>query len=287
MILKYHQPMKNLFLFFFISVSVPSVAQFYYKDIVSAAEDSRTMKTYMVNKVASVTATGYDADGVKTNDFYEQKEILQHGTILKITTRHNTDITVSISRFNDQSNLIEVTDSSTGLTSITTYRYDATGKIIFIKNTTKDTSDEINSTEIHYWYYNAAGQPEKMLQIINSTDSTEYKFHTDEKGNIADEQSFRNGVAGEMIYYYYDDKKRMTDIVRYNERLKKMLPDYMFEYDENDHVLQKLTTLSNMHLGYLIWRYAFNDKGLKTKEALYNKDKVMTGKIEYTYSFIE
>ncbi|HVT87023.1 MAG TPA: hypothetical protein VHD35_17620 [Chitinophagaceae bacterium] len=279
--------MKNLFLFFFISVSVPSVAQYYYKDIVSAAEDSRTMKTYMANKVASVTATGYDADGVKTNDFYEQKEILQHGTILKTTTRHNTDITVSISRFNDESNLIEVTDSSTGLTSITTYRYDATGKIIFIKNTTKDTSDEINSTEIHYWYYNAAGQPEKMLQIINSTDSTEYKFHTDEKGNIADEQSFRNGVAGEMIYYYYDDKKRMTDIVRYNERLKKMLPDYMFEYDENDHVLQKLTTLSNMHLGYLIWRYAFNDKGLKTKEALYNKDKVMTGKIEYTYSFIE
>lgn len=279
--------MKNLLLFFFISVSVPSVAQFYYKDIVSAAEDSRTMKTYMANKVASVTATGYDADGVKTNDFSEQKEILQHGTILKTTTRHNTDITVSISRFNDESNLIEVTDSSTGLTSITTYRYDATGKIIFIKNTTKDTSDEINSTEIHYWYYNAAGQPEKMLQIINSTDSTEYKFHTDEKGNIADEQSFRNGVAGEMIYYYYDDKKRMTDIVRYNERLKKMLPDYMFEYDENDHVLQKLTTLSNMHLGYLIWRYAFNDKGLKTKEALYNKDKVMTGKIEYTYSFIE
>lgn len=287
MILKYHQSMKNLFLLFLVSLSIPSFAQYYYKDLVSSAEDSRTMKTYILNKVLSVTATGYDADGVKTNDFAEQREILQLGTMLKTTTRHNTDITISTSRFDDQSGLIEITDSSTGLASITTYTYDASGKIISIKNVTKDTSNEINSTEIHYWYYNTTGQPEKMLQVINSTDSTEYKFHIDEKGNVADEQSFRNSAAGEMIYYYYDDKNRMTDIVRYNEQLKKLLPDYMFEYDENNHVLQKLTTLSNLHLGYLIWRYAFNDKGLKTKEALYNKDKVMTGKIEYAYTFSE
>lgn len=287
MILKYHESMKNLFLSLLLFLSVPSFAQFYYKDLISSAESSRTMKTYLLNKVVFVTAAGYDADGVKTNDFAERREVLQHGTILKTITRHTTDTTFSISRFDDQSRLMKVTDSGTGLTSITTYTYDASGKIISIKNSTKDTSDEITSNETHYWFYNAAGQPEKMVQVVNNTDSTEYRFHIDEKGNVADEQSFRKGVAGEMIYYYYDDKNRMTDIVRYNERLKKMLPDYMFEYDENDHVLQKLTTLSNLHLGYLIWRYAFNDKGLKTKEALYNKDKVMTGKIEYTYTFSE
>lgn len=77
----------------------------------------------------------------------------------------------------------------------------------------------------------------------------------------------------------------MTDIVRYYERLNKLLPDFMFEYDDDNNVIQKLTTLSNQQLGYLIWRYAFNDRGLKSKEALYNKDKMMTGKIEYSYSF--
>ena len=61
--------MKNLFLFLLISVSIPSFAQYYYKDIISSAEDSRTMKTFVLNKVVTVTATGYDADGVKTNDF--------------------------------------------------------------------------------------------------------------------------------------------------------------------------------------------------------------------------
>jgi len=29
----------------------------------------------------------------------------------------------------------------------------------------------------------------------------------------------------------------------------------------------------------------YDDKGLKTKEASFNKDKVMTGKIEYFYQF--
>ncbi|MBS1921493.1 MAG: hypothetical protein JST17_14665 [Bacteroidetes bacterium] len=279
--------MKNLFLLLLLLVSAPSIAQYYYKDLLSAAQDSRKMKTYYLNKVNIITAAGYDAGGVKTNDFAEQQEILQGGAVLKTTTRHISDITVSTTRFDDQSRLIEETDSSAGLLSITSYIYNTAGNIISIKNNIRDSGDEINSKEIHNWYYDAQGRPERMLQILNDTDSTEYKFHLDEKGNVADEQPFKNGNAGEMIYYYYDDKNRLTDIVRYNERLKKLLPDYMFEYDEESHVIQKLTTLSNQNLGYLIWRYAFNDKGLKSKEALYNKDKVMTGKIEYTYTFLQ
>ena len=63
------------------------------------------------------------------------------------------------------------------------------------------------------------------------------------------------------------------------------MPDYLFEYNENDQVIQKITPLSNLSLGYLTWRYAFNENGLKTKEALFNKSKNMTGKIEYQYTF--
>jgi hypothetical protein len=63
------------------------------------------------------------------------------------------------------------------------------------------------------------------------------------------------------------------------------MPDIMFEYDDNDRVIQKITTTSGAHLGYLIWRYIYDPKGLKTKEALFNDDKQMTGKIEYSYSF--
>ena len=63
------------------------------------------------------------------------------------------------------------------------------------------------------------------------------------------------------------------------------MPYIMFEYDDSDRVVQKITTTSSLNLGYLIWRYLFNEKGLKTKEALFNKDKELTGKIEYNYTF--
>ncbi len=279
--------MKNLLLLLVLPASLSAKAQYYYKDIIGALETTREMKTYLANKVLSVNSAGFDPQGMKTDDFSEQKDIRQNGTVLKTTTRNNPNTTVLFSRFDNQSRLVSVTDSTGDVKSVSAYSYDAGGKIISIKNTTDDKGDEINQTEIHQWFYNPAGQPQKMLRIVNEKDSTEYRFNTDEKGNVIDEQPFRKGIAGELIYYYYDDANRLTDIVRYNERLKKLLPDYMFEYDDNNRVIQKITLLSNLHLGYLIWRYVYNDKGLKTKEALFNKDKEMTGKIEYSYTFAQ
>ena len=246
--------MKNLFLLLLTIASFSLKAQYYYEDIVSTNETNRLMKSYEDNKVLSVTSTGYDPLGAKTNDFSEQQEISRNSSVLKTTTRNNLNTTILISRFDDQLRLMSVADSANDLKSSTVYTYDASGKIILIKNITKDTSLEIDNVETHQWIYNSNGQPASMLRIVNGNDTTEYHFTTDDKGNVADEQSFRKGKAGEMIYYYYDDNKHITDIVRYNIKLKKLLPDYMFEYDDNDHVLQKTTLLSNLHLGYLIWR---------------------------------
>ena len=279
--------MKNLFLLLLIIASFSLKAQYYYEDIVSTNETNRLIKSYKDNKVLRVTSTGYDPLGARTSDFSEQQEVLQNSSVLKTTTRNNLSVTILISRFDDQSRLISVADSTNDVKSFTVYTYDGTGKIVLIKNTTKDSSFEINNVETHQWIYNSNGQPIKMLRIVNNNDTTEYRFNVDDKGNVADEQSFRKGKAGEMIYYYYDDNKHLTDIVRYNDKFKKLLPDYMFEYDEQNHVLQKTTLLSNLHLGYLIWRYVYNDQGLKTKEALFNKDKEITGKIEYSYTFAQ
>jgi hypothetical protein len=124
-----------------------------------------------------------------------------------------------------------------------------------------------------------------MLKILNNNDTTEVRFTLGERGNVVEELPFIKHVSGEKTYYYYDDKNRLTDIVRYNAKARRLLPDYMFEYTDKNRVSQKITTLSMMDLGYLIWRYVYDDKGLKTKEASFNKDKVMTGKIEYSYQF--
>ncbi len=277
--------MKNIFLIVVVLTSVTLQAQYYYNDIVGTLETNRLMKTYVANKVQSVSAAGVDANGRRTTDFSELQEVKENGTALKITTHNNFNNTIYYNRFDSQGMLISITDSSSDIQSITTYEYDANGRISRVKNTIKDTANDFNQTEIHRWIYNANSKPEKMWRIINDTDSLELRLSPDENGNTGDEKTYKRGIETGTVYYYYDDKGRLTDIVRYNIKAKKLLPDIMFEYDESDRVIQKITTTSSLNLNYLIWRYLFNNKGLKTREAMFNNDKELTGKIEYSYTF--
>ena len=86
----------------------------------------------------------------------------------------------------------------------------------------------------------------------------------------------------ETYYYYYDSKNRLSDIVRYNARLKKLIPDYLYEYDDKGRTTQA-TQVSMSSASYLIWKYSYNEKGLKIKEEGYDKAKNLVGRIVYTY----
>lgn len=282
--------MKNIFFSLCILLSQSLQAQYYYNDILGADETNRQIKIYQANKVKTISATGYDKQGAKANNFSEFQEVKENGMALKISSFNGINKTVVYTRFDNQGRIINSTDSASGIQNTTMYEYAMDGKITGIKNTTKDFSNDFNQTETHQWLYNSSGKPEKMWRLITTgtpgtTDSLEIRFVVDEDGNTAEERTFRKGIETGYLYYYYDDKNRVSDIVRYNAKLKKLLPDFMFEYDDNDRVIQKITTTSSRNLGYLIWRYIFDTKGLKTKEALFNNDKELTGKIEYSYTF--
>jgi YD repeat-containing protein len=277
--------MKNTICIVATFISINLQAQYYYNDIIGTQEANRQMKIYLANKVQTVSAIGMDPQGRQSGDFSELQEIKENGTALKITTRNNLNNTIFYNRFDNQGRLISITDSSTAIQSSTSYEYDANGRITLVKNSIKDTANDFNQTEIHKWIYKADGEPIKMWRTINDADSLEIRFSPDENGNTGDEKTYRRGIETGTVYYYYDDKKRLTDIVRYNTKAKKLLPDIMFEYDDSNRVIQKITTTSSLNLSYLIWRYLFDGKGLKTKEALFNNDKELTGKIEYSYTF--
>jgi RHS Repeat len=279
--------MKNILLPLVLFFSFTLEAQYYYNDIIGTQETNQQMKTYLANKVKTVTAAGIGPNGMQTTDFAEIQEVKENGMALKITTRNNSNTTIFYDRFDSQGRLTSISDSSSYVQSITIYEYNAAGRITLVQNNIKDTANNFSQAEAHRWVYNAEGKPEKMWRIINSADSLEVRFTPDSAGNTGDERTYKKGVETGVIYYYYDDKNRLTDIVRYNTKAKKLLPDIMFEYDVNDpnRVAQKTTLTSNLNLGYLIWRYLFNEQGLKTKEALFNKEKELTGKIEYNYTF--
>jgi hypothetical protein len=277
--------MKNILLTIALFSHITTFCQYYYNDILDARAISERMKNYTRQGVKTITATGYDTRGTKTTDFNEWQEINAEKKILKITTRNGQQIARQYYQFDDQYRLRGITDSSGDIKSSTVYNYDNNSNIILIETSTKDSLQDFTEIIEHQYQYNAGGKPEKLWRIMNAKDSSEYRFTLDDNGNIADEQLYRRDVGLDPIYYYYDEKKRLTDIVRYNKKAKKLLPAVMFEYDESNRIIQKMTILSSNNPDYLIWRYIFNEKGLKTKEALFNKQKELTGRIEYAYTF--
>ncbi len=277
--------MKNLFVLFFILTTIIARSQFYYNDIIGTQELNQRMKDYVTTRVASITATGFDPYGMKNNSFYELHEVKENGKLLKVSSLNETDRKNTLYRFDDNGRLITQTDSSVGVKAVIEYKYDNTGRLISLLNTTTDTDNEFNQTEEHVWIYAPNGSPEKMWKIMNRKDSLQYGFTID-NNNVADEYPIRNKVKYDpLYYYYYDAKNRLTDVARYNKIVKKILPDFMFEYDEQDHVIQKIATVSGAQVGYVIFRFGFNEKGLKNKEVLFNKLKQKTGSIDYQYTF--
>lgn len=268
-------------------------AQYYYHDIIGTLETNRQMQTYIANKVKMVTATGYTPQGSKATDFAEAQQLIENGKTLKISRNSNLTFSSFYQRFDAQDRLISIIDTSLGIQNSTTYEYDAVGKIIIAQNKVIDETTGINMVELHRWIYNKDGKVEKMWRTINGADSLEIRFIADENGNPGEERTFRRGYETDVLYYYFDDKNRITDIVRYNKKVKKLLPDVIISYDDADRVIQRITSspADNLRIttwvGYIIWRYIYNEQGLKTKEALFDNEQQLTGKIEYSYTFVQ
>jgi len=278
--------MKKIFLTsILVYASVLLRAQYYYQDIIGTEDLNRTIQLYLKNKVLSAEAVGFDAEGVQNSDFSETHDLFPDQRVLKIAIRNKTDISAGYYRFNSKGLLTSVSDTAAPMISTTSYTYDEKNEPETITNVVNDAHDSVYEHEVHQWFYNADGKPLHMLRIVNRIDTTDVRFTLDDKGNVIDELPIHHNVNGEKIYYYYDAKNRLTDIVRFNAKAHRLLPDYTFEYSEQNEVIQKITTLSAADVGYLTWRYAYDDRGLKTTEASFNRNKELTGKIKYSYQF--
>ena len=214
--------MKNVLLTIALFSNITTFCQYYYNDITDARAIGEKMKNYIGRKVKTITATGYDARGAKTTDFNEWQEINAEKKLLKISARNAQQVTRQYYQFDDQNRLTGITDSSGDIKSTTAYNYDNNGNLILIKTSIKDSLQDFTETIEHQYQYTSGKKPEKLLRIINGKDSSEYRFTIDEKGNVVDEQLYRRGVGIDPIYYYYDEKDRLTDVVRYNKKAKKL-----------------------------------------------------------------
>jgi len=276
--------MRTFFLALILLVGLSSSAQYYYKDIIGTRESSEMIRSYMKNKVNHVQLTSYNSENQRDEDFYVQQEFITASRSLKTVTRSGiTNQSILISYADANGNVIRTVDSSEVVVTNTAYNYNAAGQLVSVVSSSSDTSANMES-EQHLWKW-VNNKPAEMLRIKNKTDTAFVEFVMDDKGNIAEERETRKGLKLQPIYYYYNDKSMLTDIVRYSPRAKQLMAEYIFTYDENSQLIQKYTIPANSS-DYIIWRYQYNPQGLKTKEAIYNKydKRNPMGIIEYQYS---
>lgn len=273
--------MKNLVLAALIVLAfIKADAQYYYSDIIGTKQTNQQYRLLRAFQYKRVNAVSYEG-GQPSKDFLLEQVITDDGR--KIIT-HSASIGNMESYFisNYQNNKVNKTvDSGNNAINTVMYEYDNTGKVTSTSAASKDFDGTFTNEERHIWSYNAKGLPEKMMKIKNKTDTTLVTFVYDDD-NVAEEKWTKNNRIIETYYYYYNPKKQLTDIVRFNRKAKAMLPDYMFEYDTKGRITQMTQTQSGS-ANYLIWRYTYNENGMKEKEIVFNKQKEMLGRIEYKY----
>ena len=275
--------MKSFFLFFSLLTVCAVDAQYYYKDIIGTKETSDLIKSYRTNKVSKVLLNSYDAENTKNDDFYVAQVFSAPNQYLKTITRFgDANESILISYTDANNNVVKTVDSSQAITTTSIYKYGADGLLESVVSISSDTARS-NQAEEHRWEYKD-NKVVRMLRIKDKKDTAYVTFKTDDRGNIIEEQSIRKGISSEPVYYYYDNNNRLTDIVRFSSKAKRLLPEYLFEYSSSNQVIQKITVPANSS-DYLIWRYQYDEKGLKIREAIFDKRKQLTGKIEYLYQF--
>lgn len=270
------------FVFFFCGLNVS--AQYYYKDIVGTKETSDMIRAYQKNKVSRVLLTSLNATNQKDENFLvEQHVSTEQQTLTTLTRSYITDESVLVSFFDAKGNVIRTIDSSDRVISITTYEYDTSGHLNLVSSSSSDSAQSSMDMELHIWTW-SNGRPAGMLRIRNQSDTSQVNFKLDERGDIGEEAEIRKGKPTPPVYYYYNDFHQLTDIARYSRRANRLLPEYLFEFSEGNQLSQKITVPANSS-EYLIWRYQYNSRGLKTREVIYNKQKKLVGKIEYQYFY--
>mgnify|MGYP003508992342 FL=1 len=264
------------------SIGLSLQAQYYYRDIISNKQLLAEMAIYKENKIRSIKIKSFEDDGTESDGFFCEKKISKDYRKTELFTRSNiSGISLFISLFNDKGQLLSTSDSSEIAVSVNKYSYDKDGRLSSILSIIKSSDDDFTNEiqEEHIYYYNSINLPEKMIRVKNKYDSIAIFFALDENNNLGIEKDSKNGFK---YYYYYDNKNRITDIVHSNDATTKLLPDYLFEYNNAGQLVQ-MTNTEEGGSNYFVWKYSY-DNGLRNREKCYSKERKLMGSIDYEYN---
>ena len=275
---------KTGVIFLLFAATIPFAnAQYYYKDLVSNKQAQGEKAILKEQKIKIITVHSFEGDKTPSEGFFCKKIISKDYRRIETYTRsYTTGKALLTTYYNDKGQLLQSTDSSDITVATSTYQYNDEGDIISIISNSHSTDNDFNTmlNEEHQYRYNNQKKPVQMLKIKNNKDSVFIDFKIDESGNVTDE--IETGPNGRHYYYYYDTKNRLTDIVKFNYVLGKLMPDFTFEYNSSNQVTQMVAVDEGVNRNYYTWKYVYSE-GLRIIEKCFSKENVLLGYFEYEY----
>lgn len=263
-------------------ICTPVKAQYFYKDAWNPAQLTKEMKVLKTEKIKVISVKSFDTNGEPSEGFFCEEKIDKNYLFSQTVNRSNvTSQSLLTSYFNRQGLIIKTTDSSQWSLNITSYTYNDTGRIVSIKTFARATDNPGAIEESHDYIYGADGNLQKMTRKKNNTEVSTVNFKADEKGNVIEEEEVFKSGKGTKYFYYYDNKNNLTDVVHYYNQAKRLLPDYMYEYNTAGQIKQMITIEEGGN--YFIWKYTYNDQNLRETERCFSKEKKLVGRVEYLY----
>jgi len=275
---------KVIALFCFCAVT-HAHAQYYYNDILGNKQARENYMLLKKNTIKKVQIASTEPDGTPTEGFAILQEINARRNEMNTSSQSLLSPTsILLTNYQESGLPLKTIDSTEASVSVTIYTYhnELPGNLSLVSSTTHEPEQSIiKFSEKRQYTYNGT-VPKSMLRVKNAKDSLRVAFLPDENNRIGEERWTEKGKLTETYYYYYDEKGNLTDIARYSNKARRLLPDYTFEYDENGRTTG-MTAFVNGTNQYRIWRYTYDGRGLKTKEVIFNKDKQAEGKVVYSY----
>ncbi|MFY0254217.1 RHS repeat domain-containing protein [Chitinophaga sp. 30R24] len=257
-------------------------SQFYFQDIYNTQQTMATMALLKGNKVKIQMVQTLDANMETDRDFRCERSLSP--TQMKSQTQSSaTGYSAMTSSFSGKGQLTKTSDSTSASVTITLYRYNNQGKLQYINSSSTTRDNKMHFEETRSYSYDTAGHLQQMIQKkgVNG-DSALVLFNTDSSGNVIEEIERRPGTPVKHTYYNYDKSGHLTDVYRYQPTKQRMLPDYIFEYNEQGQ-LTKMTTVNAQTSSYTIWQYEYQPNGLPLRETCYGKGKELLGLVKYSY----
>lgn len=258
-------------------------AQYYYQDVFNTQQTAATLALFKNNKVSFQHVKTLDANQETDNDFICIRGMNPNYRQMRAVTQSTVSgRSILTSTFNNAGRLIRSVDSVENSISNMQYQYTPDGHLLEIQTSSRGREDKFKMTENRRYVYDSLGHLQQMIVKKGGLDSTVVKFTTDTAGRVVQETQ----PGRQRVYYNYDGKGRLTDVLRFHPTRKRMLPDYSFEYDASGKLTQM--TVVNIDSGdYLIWKYSYDEKGLPLREECAGKEKTVLGMIRYTYEYFQ